>query len=300
MQPQAKTCEIDLEDGTPYEVLPGQWAPRMSETQFNCFRDLAKAHAGISLPGHKRNMVYRRVSKRVTALGLKSFGAYRDLLLGADAVGELQHFVNALTTNKTEFFRENHHFEHFSSVVLPGLRQRAGKQARPKLRVWSAGCSSGQETYSIAMSLAETFADLARWDAKILGTDIDTNVIEFARRAVYSDAEVQSIPPKLRDKFIETLPGDTGHGLMAEGLRSLATFNQLNLHGPWPMKGKFDAIFCRNVIIYFDVPDQRRLFERFADCLCEGGFVYIGHSESLYKVTERFRPIGQSIYQRIA
>ena len=299
MHPQSTQCDIDLEDGAAHEVLPGQWVPRMSEAHFGCFRDLAKAHAGIALPGHKRNMVYRRVSKRMTALGLKSFGAYRDLLFGADANRELQHFVNALTTNKTEFFRENHHFKHFASVVLPGLRG-AGKPASPKLRVWSAGCSSGQETYSIAMTIAETFADLPRWDAKVLGTDIDTNVIELGRRGVYSDAETQSIPPKLRHRFIEALPGETRHGRMTNSLRSLVTFNQLNLHGPWPMKGKFDAIFCRNVIIYFDVPDQCRLFERFADSLCEGGYVYIGHSESLYKVTERFRPIGQSIYQRTA
>lgn len=295
MYPQIAPSKIDPEDGDCYQSLPGQWAPHMSDAQFECFRDLAKTHAGISLPGHKRNMVYRRVSKRLAALGLKGFDAYRNLLSGPDADAEFQHFINVLTTNKTEFFRENHHFEHLASAIL-----KPDRQGGRRLRVWSAGCSSGQEPYSIAMTLVESLADLPRWDAKILATDIDTEMIEFGRRGIYSDAEMLSIPTKLRQKFVEALPGETGRGRMPDSLRSLITFNRLNLHGPWPMKGKFDVIFCRNVIIYFDTPDQCRLFDRFADLLCDGGYVYIGHSESLYKVTERFRPIGQSIYQRIA
>ncbi len=296
MRSQVTPRENEMEIEDRYWPQPSQWAPRMSEAHFDCFRDLAKSHAGISLPGHKRNMVYRRVSKRLTALGLKDFSAYQNLLSGPDGGAELEHFVNALTTNKTEFFREKHHFQHLASAVLPILR----KQAKPRLRIWSAGCSSGQESYSIAMTLGEALADLARWDAKILSTDIDTEMIEVARRGIYSDAEMHSISGKLRQKYIEVLPGEAGGGRMSSALSSLVTFNQLNLHGPWPMKGKFDAIFCRNVIIYFDVADQCRLFDRFADLLCDGGYVYIGHSESLYKVTERFRPLGQSIYQRIA
>ncbi|MGH6908423.1 MAG: CheR family methyltransferase, partial [Aestuariivirga sp.] len=258
----------------------------------------AKHHAGISLPGHKRNMVYRRVSKRLAALGLKDFGDYRALLLGPNAGAELQHFVNALTTNKTEFFRESHHFDHLLATVLPWLRKRA--HGNPKLRIWSAGCSSGQEPYSIAMTLCGALADMSRWDAKILGTDIDTDMIERGRPGAYSHAEMLSLPGKFLSRYIEPVAGPGGRGRLAEAVRSLVTFNQLNLHGPWPMKAKFDAIFCRNVIIYFDAVDQSRLFNRFADHLHEGGYVYIGHSESLYRVTERFQPLGQSIYQRIA
>lgn len=299
MIPQPAHPEIDPEDAIGLQGLPGQWLPRMSDAHFNCFRELAKTLAGISLPNQKRNMVYRRVSKRLSALGLKDFDDYRKVLSGPGAEREMEHFVNALTTNKTEFFRENHHFEHLASVVLPRVRERAGKHGGQKLRLWSAGCSTGQETYSIAMTLMEAVTDLNRWDAKILGTDIDTNVIEFAREGAYSDAELQSIPEKTRRRFVEMLPSET-HGRILDALRSLITFNRLNLHEPWPMRGKFDAIFCRNVIIYFDLADQCRLFDRFADLLCDGGFVYIGHSESLYRVTERFRPMGQSIYQRIA
>lgn len=245
-------------------------------------------------------MVYRRVSKRLTALGLNDFTPYCDMLTGADADAELPHFVNALTTNKTEFFRENHHFEHLAGAALPDMRGRLGKDGGGKLRIWSAGCSSGQEAYSIAMTLSGAFADLPRWDAKILATDIDTEMIELGRLGIYSEAELLSIPPKLRQKFVETLPGETGCGRMSSALRSLITFNPLNLHGAWPMKGKFDAIFCRNVSIYFDTADQLRLFERFAGQMRDGGYLYIGHSESLFKVTERFRPLGQSIYKRMA
>ncbi len=283
------------DSGNRYDIMPGQWAPRMSDSQFDFFRDLAKAQAGITLPDYKRNMVYRRVSKRLTALKFRDFGSYQEFLLAPENEAEIEFFVNALTTNKTEFFRENHHFEHLAAVVLPGLvkRQDTGR----KLRIWSAGCSSGQEPYSIAMTLAESLSDLARWDARILATDIDTAMIEHGRRGIYPATEILPVPVRLREKYIDM---QANSGRMSEALRALITFNQLNLHGPWPMKGKFEVIFCRNVIIYFDKPSQCELFDHFANLLVDGGYLYIGHSESLYKVPERFRSIGQSIYQRIA
>jgi chemotaxis protein methyltransferase CheR len=282
-------------NGDQYDIQPGIWAPRMSDRQFDFFRDLAKAQAGITLPDYKRNMVYRRVSKRLMALDLKDFNSYEELLSAPEGEAEIEFFVNALTTNKTEFFRESHHFEHLASIVLPSVVKR--QETSRKLRLWSAGCSSGQEPYSIAMTLAEAMPDLPRWDAKILATDIDTDIIEQGRKGNYPAGEIHEIPAPLRQKYTEVQ--DDG-GRMNYTLRSLITFNQLNLHGPWPMTGKFDVIFCRNVIIYFDKPSQCRLFNRFANLLNEGGYLYIGHSESLYKVTERFRSIGQSIYQRIA
>ncbi|HEX7109961.1 MAG TPA: protein-glutamate O-methyltransferase [Aestuariivirga sp.] len=281
--------------GDQFDIQPGLWAPRMLDRQFDFFRDLAKAQAGIILPDYKRNMVYRRVSKRLAALKLRDFGAYQEFLLAPENAAEIEFFVNALTTNKTEFFRENHHFEHLAAVVLPGLVKR--RDTSRKLRIWSAGCSSGQEPYSIAITLAEAIADLARWDAKILATDIDTQMIEHGRRGTYPATEILPVPMHLRQKYIDM---QANSGRMSEALRSLITFNQLNLHGSWPMTGKFDVVFCRNVIIYFDKPSQRELFDRFANLMVDGGYLYIGHSESLYKVTERFRSIGQSIYQRIA
>ena len=282
--------------GDQFDIQPGLWAPRMSERQFDVFRALAKDEAGITLPDYKRNMVYRRVSKRLAVLGLKDFGSYEELLSGPQGKEEIEFFVNALTTNKTEFFRESHHFEHLANTVLPSVVKR--QEASRKLRIWSAGCSSGQEPYSIAMTLAEAMPDLSRWDAKVLATDIDTEILALGRKGGYPAAEIHEIPAPLRQKYIDAQADDGGR--MNYALRSLITFNQLNLHGAWPMSGKFDVIFCRNVIIYFDKPSQCLLFDRFANLLNGGGYLYIGHSESLYKVTERFRSIGQSIYQRIA
>lgn len=299
MLANSSPARLDPEENQQYQIQPGQWLTPMSDAQFDFFRDLAKTHAGITLPDYKRNMVYRRVSKRLMKLGLKDFGAYRDVLTGPGAAEELVFFINTLTTNKTEFFRENHHFEHLSSVTLPGLKKQLEKDGERRLRIWSAGCSSGQEPYSIGMTLSESFADLARWDAKILATDIDTDMVELGRQGIYPSTEILSIPPRLRQKYVEPVLGDDQSGRMNYSQRSLITFNQLNLHGQWPLKVQFDAIFCRNVIIYFDKPDQRRLFDRYANLLRDGGYLYIGHSESLYKVTERFRSIGQSIYQKV-
>ena len=279
-----------------FDIQPGLWAPRMSERQFDVFRTLAKEQAGITLPDYKRNMVYRRVSKRLAALGFKDFGSYEELLTGPEGAREIEFFVNALTTNKTEFFRENHHFEHLAETVFPSVVKR--QETSRRLRLWSAGCSSGQEPYSMAMTLAEAMPDLARWDAKILATDIDTDILALGRKGNYPLAEIHEISAPLRQKYVDQQTD--GGGRMASALRQLITFNQLNLHGAWPMTSKFDVIFCRNVIIYFDKPSQCQLFDRFANLLGDGGYLYIGHSESLYKVTERFRSIGQSIYQRIA
>jgi chemotaxis protein methyltransferase CheR len=300
MCPQVLRRADDAGYGDQYDIQPGQWAPRMSDAQFDFFRSLANAHAGITLPDYKRNMVYRRVSKRLMALNMPDFATYQDLLSSPRGQDEIEFFVNALTTNKTEFFRENHHFEHLASVALPRLHGTRNIEGRRKLRIWSAGCSTGQEPYSIAMTVFESEIDPARWDVKILATDIDTDVLEIGYSGVFPASEIQSIPLRLRQEYVDLPEQENGIGRMAYGLRSLTIFNQLNLHGPWPMKAKFDIIFCRNVIIYFDKPSQRQLFDRFADQLSEGGYLYIGHSESLFKVTERFRSIGQSIYQKIA
>jgi chemotaxis protein methyltransferase CheR len=278
----------------------GLWAPKMSDGQFDYLRVLAKTHAGIVLPDYKRNMVYRRVSKRLTALGLKNFEAYCNLIAGPSGDVEIEFFINALTTNKTEFFRENHHFEHLESFVLPDLRQRREREGNQRLRIWSAGCSSGQEPYSIAMTLSDAFVDLSRWDAKILATDIDTEMLGRCRKGVFPMRELLTVPLVQRVKHVDMQHDGVENGQIKTELRDLITFNQLNLHGAWPMKGKFDVIFCRNVIIYFDKVDQIRLFDRFADLMQDGAYLYIGHSESLYKVTERFRPIGQSMYQKIS
>lgn len=256
------------------------------------------SHAGIQLPDYKRNMVYRRISKRLHALGLRSFEPYADLLQGPYGNAEIEHFVNALTTNKTEFFRENHHFAHLRDHALPEFQARFAREPTRKLRLWSAGCSSGQEAYSMAMVLAEALGGMAGSDARILATDIDTDMIRAGQAGRYSVIDTVSIPPVFRQKYFEPAAASSTDRRVSQKIRALVTFNRLNLHGPWPMTGLFDIVFCRNVIIYFDKPTQIRLFERIASQMHDGAYLYIGHSESLYKVTERFHPVGQGVYRK--
>ena len=273
--------------------------PRLAPAQFDIFRRLAGKHAGIALPDYKRSMVHRRLAKRLKALGIADFCEYADLLLGAASESEIEFFVNALTTNKTDFYREGHHFDHLATVALADLRKRLDREGSRRLRLWSAGCSTGQEPYSIALTLLDVLSDIARWDARILATDIDTDVLEIGRKGIYPEEEVARIPAALRARHLKPVAGERELFGVSREARSLVTFNPLNLHAAWPMKGKFDVIFCRNVIIYFDKPAQRLLFDRFANLMRDGGYLYIGHSESLYKVSERFRPAGQNIYQRV-
>ncbi len=277
----------------------GSGSPLLSQAQFEIFRELADRHAGIALPEYKRSMAHRRLAKRMKALGVADFSAYADLLVDAAADSEIEFFVNALTTNKTDFYREGHHFDHLATVALANLRKPLDRDGSRRLRFWSAGCSTGQEPYSIALTLLNTFSDLGRWDAKILATDIDTDVLEIGRKGIYPEEEVSHIPPAIRARYVNPMPGEKERFGVCREARSLVTFNPLNLHAAWPMKGKFDVVFCRNVIIYFDKPTQRTLFDRFASHMHDGGYLYIGHSETLYKVSERFEPVGQNIYQRV-
>jgi chemotaxis protein methyltransferase CheR len=270
----------------------------MTDAQFEYIRGLARNQAGINIPDYKKNMVYRRISKRLGALNIKTFEEYVELLKGADGSGEHQHFINALTTNKTSFFRELHHFEHLANIVLPNIRQSFPKDTKKTLRIWSAGCSIGAEPYSVAIKLADNIPDLDHWDAKILATDIDTEMINQGSIGIYDKDEMENVRPLHKQRHFNQLPGDRWG--VSDALRKLVVFNQLNLHGEWPMQRKFDAIFCRNVIIYFDKPSQAILFDRLANLMNDGAYLYIGHSESLFKVTERFASAGQNIHRKIA
>ena len=277
----------------------GQTSLVLSAKEFKFIRDLAKVRMGIVLADHKHDMVVRRLTKRVRAQGLSSFKDYCAFLSGTEADEEMGFMINALTTNLTKFFRESHHFDHLSSVALPRLLKLFRAEGTRRLRLWSAGCSSGEEPYSIAMTLRKSLPDLTKWDAKILATDIDTDMVETGRKGIYETRIVDSIPAADRKKFVESLGRDDDRHQMAQSLRSLIAFKPLNLLHEWPMRGTFDIIFCRNVVIYFDKETQGKLFNRYADLLRDGSFLYIGHSESLYKVSDRFRLVGQSIYEKV-
>jgi chemotaxis protein methyltransferase CheR len=267
------------------------------DEDFNALRALVKEHTGIHLTDQKRELVYGRISRRLRALDLHSFRDYRELLDSADG-DELVEFCNAITTNLTSFFREAHHFEYVRDQML--LPMLSNPRTPRRLRVWCAGCSSGEEPYSLGMTILETLPDVARWDIKILATDLDSEVLAKGQRGVYGEDRVRDMSEERLSRFFRetTQNGERAHAVLPE-LRNLITFKQLNLMNPFPMKGPLDAIFCRNVVIYFDKDTQRDLFSRMAQLQQPGSVLFLGHSESLFKVSTEYSLIGKTVYRRV-
>lgn len=267
-----------------------------TDADFNCLRRLVWTHTGISLSEHKRDLVYGRLSKRLRVHGLSRFKDYC-ALLESDAGEELEHFTNAITTNLTSFFREGHHFEYLAREVVPMLLERYRENRR--LRFWSAGCSTGEEPYSLAITLREAIPDINNRDVRILATDLDSRVVQSAMEGIYPQQRVEGMDrQRVKRWFRRGTGGHEGKVRMSQELRQLITFRQLNLMHDWPMRGLFDVIFCRNVVIYFDKPTQKILFERFAEVMQPASHLFVGHSESLHKVTDRFDLIGKTIYRK--
>lgn len=269
----------------------------MTDRDFDTIKHLAKLRSGIELGEHKKEMIYSRIVRRIRALNLGDFKSYLDYL-ERHPEAELTNFINAITTNLTSFFREAHHFDFLRQTVLPELQRK--KKAQQRIRIWSAGCSTGEEPYSIAMTLHGAL-ERARWDAKILATDLDTNVLSHGRRGIYSKERIGNMDAQLVRKYFNDPRGGGNDEVLEarESIRSLITFNHLNLLGDWPMKGRFDVIFCRNVVIYFSKETQRELFDRYADILEPDGYLFIGHSESLHGVSKRFESVGRTIYRKV-
>jgi chemotaxis protein methyltransferase CheR len=269
-----------------------------SDADFRSLAQFAYEQAGIALADSKRNLVYSRLSRRLRALGLTTFREYREHL--ASDPSELESFINAISTNLTKFFREAHHFDHFRShVAVPFVQAAHGKTGR-RLRVWSAGCSTGEEPYTAAAVLKREIRDVDRHDVKILATDIDTEVIGKGARGEYPVSSIDEVPKTYRE-FFQPVGGDreSENVMVGRDIHSLVTFRRLNLMEPWPFSGHFDAIFCRNVMIYFDGPTKTALVERFTQKLKPSGFLYIGHSESLSS-HPGLQLMGRTIYRREA
>ncbi|NJO15329.1 MAG: protein-glutamate O-methyltransferase CheR [Thioploca sp.] len=263
-----------------------------TKQDFDLLRKLVSEHTGINLSDHKQEMLYSRLSRRLRALNLKSFSNYYKLLQN-DGGEELIHFVNAVTTNLTAFFREPHHFELLEQIILPKLMEK--QIATQRLRIWSAGCASGEEPYSIAMVVREVVP--SHWDVKILATDLDSSVLARGIQGVYEEERVSGISPlRLRRWFKKGTGNQIGRVQVVPELQALITFKQLNLMHGWPMRGLFDIIFCRNVVIYFDKATQKVLFERFANILDDKGYLLIGHSENLFQLSTRFQLLRQTVY----
>lgn len=250
-------------------------------------------HAGIALAASKRDMVYNRLSRRLRAVGLERFGAYLDRLEGNDRDPEWQHFINALTTNTTSFFREAHHFP----VLADLLRKRVGSHPPA---IWCAAASTGEEPYSLAMTVADTLGPQAS-QVRIVASDLDTAVLDVAAAGVYPLERVERLAPDvLRRHFLRGTGKQAGNVRVRPELQRMISFTQVNLLDErLPVNGPFDAIFCRNVLIYFDRATQAQVVRRFAPLLRPDGLLFIGHSESLFHVSDVFRLQGQTIYERI-
>ena len=267
----------------------------LTESEFDCLRGLVYEHTGIALSNAKRELVYGRLARRLRKLKLTSFAEYCALIESRPAA-EMQELTNAITTNLTAFFRENHHFEQLKSEVLPRL-QRSRCRTR-RLRIWSAGCSTGEEAYSLAIVVQESLALLPDWDIKILATDIDSNVVAAGAAGVYGAERFKNVSDERLHRWFPPMAARPGYRAASDKLKALITFKQLNLFDPWPMKGPFDVIFCRNVVIYFDKDTQRALFNRMVELQEPEGWLFVGHSENLFNVTGRYKPVGRTAYRR--
>ncbi|HKU15049.1 MAG TPA: protein-glutamate O-methyltransferase CheR [Steroidobacteraceae bacterium] len=273
----------------------GAWVPALGDAEFEFIRHVIGENAGIVLGPNKRQLVQGRLARRLRDLGLTSYVAYCEHLRRSGPE-ELVGLINALTTNVTSFFRENHHFEAMREFMLPEALRRNAESRR--IRIWSAGCSTGEEPYSIAM-IASDVPQRSGWDCKILATDIDSDVIAFAQQAIYPMERVSSLPTeRLRRSFQKGVGTRAGEALVKPQVRELVTFRVLNLLQPWPMRGPFDVIFCRNVMIYFDQPTRDRLVERFAQLLAPEGYLCIGHAEAIHHTSAPLELVGRTIYRR--
>jgi chemotaxis protein methyltransferase CheR len=280
-------------------ALPGQFG--ISDREFQRFRALVSLQTGIALSESKRQLVCSRLGKRLRHYGYATFGEYYEHLMERDPDGlELLRMINAITTNKTDFFREAHHFAFFGSEVLARLAAQADTGTARRLRVWSAGCSSGEEPYSIALTLLESLPHPGSWDVRILASDIDTEMLAQGEEGVYPEDRLVTVAPTLQERyFVRGRGAQAGLVRIRRAARELVAFRRINLrHDSWPIRASFDCIFCRNVIIYFDRALQQTVVRRLVGLLKPGGYLFLGHSESLLGMQLGLKSLGHTVYQK--
>lgn len=270
----------------------------MSDTDFQAISDIAYKEAGLVFLPEKVSLVQSRINRRLRQLKINSFAEYTAFVESEQGLAERKVMISSLTTNVSNFFRESHHFDILKEQVLPSLLSRA--RAGGRVRLWSAGCSTGQEPYSIAMTLLDFAPDAPTLDIKILATDIDPNVIFTAKRGYYDNRSIGDIDVSLQSKYLETVTNGRKSGFqIAEPVRSMVSFRELNLLSHWPISGMFDVIFCRNVVIYFDEETQLALWPRFESVTESGGWLFVGHSERLSdRLKTEFVTAGPTAYHR--
>lgn len=280
-------------DSTSSFVGDGQKEFAFTEHDFNDIISRIYRLAGIVLQSHKKDMVYGRLARRLRVLDMNSFAEYLNYLDSNEGRDEIQQFVNALTTNLTSFFREEHHFDHFRKE----MNRLVMKDTRRKLRIWCSATSTGQEPYSIAMSLDMVNVTAVGQDVKVLCTDLDTNVLKKAETGIYENNQFNKMPAHMRENYFKPLAG--GQYQVVPKLKDLLVFKQLNLLSSWPMKGQFDVIFCRNVLIYFDAETRVTIVSKMKDLLPVGGVLYLGHSESYPLAPDTVASEGHTVFRKL-
>jgi len=275
----------------------GAGGATLGDTEFAFLCSFVYKHCGIVLGEHKRQLVQGRLARRLRALKLRGFEAYVELLC-RDPQSELGELASAISTNVTAFFREMHHYDLLVDELLP--RWLEAKRPGGKLRIWSAGCSTGEEPYALAMVLAEALERSgSNVDARILATDLSPQALEVARRGEYPLDRLGGVSEARRSRwFLRGEGAYEGLACVHPRLRELVSIQPLNLLHEWPMRGPFDAIFCRNVVIYFDKPTKQKLFERYAGLLEQGSYLFLGHSESMHGLSDAFDLVGRTVYRK--
>ena len=271
----------------------------LSEREFRKISDLVYEHCGINLHDGKKELVRARLAKQLRLGDFKTFPEYIQHVLEDKTGKAFSILIDSLSTNLTSFFREGQHFEYMREKFLPLVLERKRKGRNFRIRGWSAGCSSGEEPYSIAITLLEAIAGQGRWDVKVLATDISTSILETAQKGIYDKERIVAVPPLQRNKYL-VMRRQNGRKVFEvnKSLRDVVIFRYLNLMKSWPIRGPLEFIFCRNVMIYFDKPTQQRLINRCWDLLGSGGILFTGHSESLTGIEHRFNYIQPIIYMK--
>lgn len=274
----------------------------LSDKEFKELIAIVYEETRIKMSEHKRALIASRIGKRLRSLKIDTYTDYVNYLKSPDGKQEIVEFTNAVTTNKTDFFRENKHFEYMKTTFLPNWEESVRKGENKNLRIWSAGCSSGEEPYTIMMTLFDYFGkNISQYDIKVLATDLDTSVIAHAMEGIYKEDVINDIPQTtLKKYFMKGVGENQGKYKVRDELKKYLSFKQINFKNTdYDIRTQFDIIFCRNVIIYFDKDFQKELFEKFYKYMKNDSYIFIGHSETLFGVSEKFKYVISNIYKRI-
>lgn len=271
----------------------------LSDKEFKTVSDLVYKHCGINLHDGKKELVRARLAKRIRILNMRTFAEYIDFAVNDPSGNEFTTLIDSLSTNLTSFFREKQHFEYLAKVFYPAILKKKSADRNFRIRAWSAGCSSGEEPYTISITLLDAIQGMGRWDVKVLATDISTKVLGIAKAGIYESKRVDPVSPQQKQKYLMVKKEGSGQVYeVSKSLRDVVVFGHLNLMEQWPIQGPIDFIFCRNVMIYFDKVTQQHLVNRYYDLLAPGGLLFTGHSESLTGIEHKFKYIQPTIYSK--